>query len=150
MKIFAYTLFVSLAFAGLLSTFAITSKKSPLSPANTISDLKQICQLTLNLPELDLYFKNDPYLKSTALSILENQDIRTSMPLTMLDKQVEFVSQLDTSKRVKPYIEFFNVSIEENTASIMFIYPNGRIDGIVNFIKNDNNWEVAQLEFTEF
>jgi len=150
MKILTYTLFGSLFVAGLIEVYAITSEKTLLSSSKTNNDLNQICQLALNLPELDPYFQNDPFLKTKSLSLLKNQDITESMPLTKFGKKVKFVSNPNKTKQDTPYIEFFNVSIEGQKASMMFIYPNKRIDGAVNFTKNNKEWTVSKLEFTEF
>jgi len=150
MKILTYTIFGSLLVAGLIEAYAITSDKSLLRSSKMNNDLNQICQLALNLPELDPYFQKDPFLKTKSLSVLKNQDIPESMPLTKFGKKVTFVSSPNKTKQDTPYIEFFNVSIEGQKASMMFIYPNKRIDGVVNFTKNNKSWEVSKLEFTEF
>ena len=149
-KFLTYTIFGSLLVAGLIEVYAITSEKSLLRSSKTNIDLEQICQLALNMPELDPYFQKDPFLKTSSLSVLKNQDISESMPLTKFGKKVKFVSNPNKTKQEIPYIEFFNVSIEGQKASMMFIYPNKRIDGAVNFTKNNKEWKVSKLEFTEF
>lgn len=150
MKTITSILFGSLLVASLIEVYAITSEKTLLSSIKTNNDLNQICQLALNLPELDPYFQKDKFLKSKSLSVLKNQDILESMPLTKFGKQVKFVSSPNKTKQDTPYIEFFNVSIEGQKASMMFIYPNERIDGVISFTKNNKDWKVSKLEFTEF
>lgn len=146
-------------FWGLAETYSNTifitlkaSKNSSLSGQGSLDDLKEICQLTLDLGWLqNFYHPDSPGRKP--LVILKNKFFRELPTLTKFGEPVSFRSKAAINKlklEEDAYFEFTNIEINETSAIVEFEYPIEGVFGKVVFIKSGKKWEIIEHSGGEY
>jgi len=113
------------------------------------SDIQQILQKSINLPQLQQYYHIDTNPNRSPLVILTNDKFPKDLSIEKFEKKVLILSEDEIKKQNKVYLEFSKIEIEENTALIEISYA---IEGIackIQFIKKYQEWSVKNATIIE-
>lgn len=129
------------------ATIVVAATQEENAMKQNPSDLKTLVQSTIDLPALQAYYhvEHDPNRKP--LIMITNTVITQPLPLSKFGVPVEFLSREATGDR--PYLEITNLSQNESTAVIEFLYPVEGIHGTVHFKKTGNTWTVVTHKIVE-
>ncbi len=130
-----------------------TSPTANLTKENTMNNSKsndateQICQLTIDLPNLQQYYHSDKPGRKP-LYVVKNANIKDDLSLTKFGEAVKFISADEATKKKVATLEFTSIKIADKTATVEFRYAVEGIRGTAEF-KFTDKWEVASSNISE-
>lgn len=123
------------------------TKENNMNTSNSNNATQQICQLTIDLPNLQQYYHSDmPGRKP--LNVIKNTNIKDDVSLTKFGEPVKFISSAEAAKNKVPALEFTSINITDKTAKVEFRYAVEGIRGTVEF-KFTDKWEVVSSNISE-
>ena len=114
---------------------------------NAENAMQAICQLTLDLPNLQPYYHVDTPGRKP-VNVIKNVSLKDAVSLTKFGEAVKFVSPEEATKKKTAAIEFTSIKIADKTATVEFKYAVEGIKGKAEF-KFTDKWEVVSSSITE-
>lgn len=106
-------------------------------------DFENICQILIDLPEMNQYYHLDHFPKRKPLIIIKNKFTPDDIQLMKFGEPVIFLSKAEMSmKKVAAYIEFIDFKIVGGSAKVIFKYPAEGLVVKVALSKENNSWNV--------
>ena len=152
-------LFISLGFVQAFcesSSVNTASKTPPSTPTANVpkeNNMKEnnateaICQLTLDLPNLQQYYHSDKPGRKP-LNVIKNDVLKEEISLTKFGEAVKFISKDEAAKNKTAALEFTSIKIADKTANVEFRYAIEGIRGTVE-LKFTDKWEVVSSNIKE-
>jgi hypothetical protein len=122
-------------------------KEKPV-PAPVPTDVQQVCQLTIDLPELDKYYHSD-LPGRRPLRVVRAEALRDTPVLIKFGQAAVYISPEDGRQDDKAYIEFTRIEVGADYAEIEFRYPVEGIRGTVHLRKTGGAWKVQSSSLAE-
>lgn len=123
------------------------TKENTMNNSKSNDAVRQLCQLTIDLPNLQQYFHSDQPGRKP-LNVIRNSELKDDVSLTKFGEPVKFISAGQAAKNKVPAIEFTSIEISDKTAKVEFRYAVEGIGGTVEF-KFTDKWEVTSSNITE-
>lgn len=117
-------------------------------PVMTTEQNQQLCQMTLDLPQLEGYFHpSAPNRKP--LRVLINDVVKENFKLVKFGEPVQLINSAEAEKGDLPVFEFSSLEIKNETAKVVFRYRVEGITGTVDFKLEADQWKVVSQKITE-
>lgn len=113
------------------------------------SDLQQICQLTIDMRDLDKYFHVDKLPDRKPLLVIKNQYTAGEPALFKFGEKVRYVLPNEMRLKPRPYFEFSKIQITGNSAYVEFVYPPEGLAGKVDLLKDERGWHTKSHSIVE-
>lgn len=124
-----------------------TVENSRSLPAMTDQN-EQLCQMTLDLPQLEGYFHQlAPNRKP--LRVLKNNVVKENIKLIKFGEPVRLVTLAEVEKEELPFFEFTAIEIKKDAATVIFRYPVEGITGTVDFKREADKWKIVSQKIAE-
>jgi len=121
-----------------------SSSRRAIETANVV---QLLCQMTLDLPALEKYLHpTEP--KRKPLRVVKNDTVKGDIKLTKFNLPVEFITLTEAKKQKIPHFEFTSIVVNDNTATVSFLYRVEGVRGQVSF-KREGAWQVVSHELVE-
>jgi hypothetical protein len=114
-----------------------------------VTDMQELCQLTLDMNALDAYFHIDERPERKPLIILRNKHVETEPALVKFGEKVRYASRDELESQGKPYFEFTDIRFEADAADIAFVYPPEGIAGDVHLVRDGAGWRIESHRIVE-
>lgn len=128
-------------------TANVTKENTTMNNSKSNDATGQICQLTIDLPNLQQYFHSDKSGRKP-LYVVKNTNIKEDLSLTKFGEAVKFINADEAAKNKVPALEFTSIKIGDKTATVEFRYAVEGIRGTAEF-KFTDKWEVASSNISE-
>lgn len=119
-----------------------SAKEKNMKENNNSDATRQICQLTIDLPDLQQYYHN-----RKPLYVVKNASL-DDVSLTKFGEPVKFIGASEAAEKKTPAIEFTSIKIDDKTATVEFRYAIEGIRGKAEF-KFTDKWEVVSSDISE-
>lgn len=107
------------------------------------SDFENICQILIDLPEMDQYYHVEHSPSRKPLVIIKNKFTPDGIQLMKFGEPVAFLSKPEMSKdKIEAYIEFSDFKIIGKSAEVIFEYPAEGLVVKVALSRENNAWNV--------
>lgn len=126
---------------------AIVENENAMKENTDKNALQTICQMTLDLPELQKYYHPEAPGR-TPVKVIKNSFLKDKISLSKFEKPVEFIEKEEADKKNIPAFEFTSINITDKTATVEFRYAVEGIKGNAEF-KFDEKWEVVSKNLVE-
>jgi hypothetical protein len=134
--------------APIAALLAACLQTEPLAQLPT-TDLRKVCQRTLDMPALHEFFHVDTFPQRKPLLVLKNEFTASEPLLAKFGEQVVYVTRAEIDSTRLPYFEFSRVQITGNTAHVEFAYAVERIGGTVDFVREGEAWKIERSHIVE-
>lgn len=124
-----------------------SAKENNMKENNSSDDIRQICQLTLDLPDLQQYYHADKPGRKP-VNVVKNASLKDDVNLTALGEPVKFISADEAAAKKVPAVEFTSIKVSGKTATVEFRYAIEGIRGKAEF-KFTDKWEVVSSNLSE-
>lgn len=128
-------------------TANVTKENTTMNNSKSKDATGQICQLTIDLPNLQQYYHSDKPGRKP-LYVVKNANIKDDISLTKFGEAVKFISAEEAADKKVAALEFTSIKIADKTATVEFRYAVEGIRGTVEF-KFTDKWEVASSNISE-
>ncbi|HBZ54645.1 MAG TPA: hypothetical protein DEO88_04490 [Syntrophobacteraceae bacterium] len=120
-----------------------------MTASEKMSDLGPILQLVIDLDKLQPYYHADTIVERKPLRILRNEVIPSDVPLKKFGQPVSFISSDQAGGRKVPYLEFTQINMAGETATVTFRYLVEGLAGNVQLHRTPEGWKVESSQITE-
>ena len=118
------------------------------STSNTADDVRQLAQMTIDLPALDKYYHPDVAGRKH-LCVVENQQLTSKTPLSKFGQPVRFVSGADSRAADSACLEFSQIEVSGDSAAVEFSYKVEGIRGSARFKRVSGTWTLDSHKLSE-
>lgn len=120
-----------------------------MTATEKMSELGSILQLVIDLDKLQPYYHADTVVERKPLRILRNEVIPSDVPLKKFGQPVSFISPDQAGGKKVPYLEFTQINMAGETATVTFRYPVEGLAGKVQLHRTPEGWKVESCQITE-
>lgn len=107
-----------------------------------------VLQLVLDHNDLQQYFHAE-IAERKPLRILKNASVEGEPKLTKFDAAVVYESEQQLQDSNQAYLEFQQVSIDEESARVQFTYPVEGIRGEATLVRDADSWRIDSYVLAE-
>ena len=118
-------------------------------PEGGSSDLRDVCQRTLDSESLDKFFHVDQRPERKPLVVLKNDALVEEFPLTKFGERVQYATRDELKNHPRPYFEFRRISISDDQGTVEFAYPPEGIAGTATLRREAGSWKVTNVKVVE-